>query len=175
MTSQIHSEFNWPLATSLFELRCHEIFLRQSFFFKLVPCFEKESSISNMLARKHDRKPEEILKFISCQEFTSTLILSMYVLWQYGLWSFQTGVIKLERFLPKNQHTQTLIFASYWGSPLVQFSKFQNFLSVCWFLGQSLSNSMYPVWKLHNPYCHNVERWFFKAIFHGLSSVVDLV
>ena len=27
-------------------------------------------------------------------------------LWQYGLWSFQTGDIKLERFLPKNQHTQ---------------------------------------------------------------------
>ena len=28
-------------------------------------------------------------------------------LWQYGLWSFQTGGKKLERFLPKNQHTQT--------------------------------------------------------------------
>ena len=27
-------------------------------------------------------------------------------LWQYGLWSFQMGGIKLERFLPKNQHTQ---------------------------------------------------------------------
>ena len=29
-------------------------------------------------------------------------------LWQYGLWSFQTGAggTKLERFLPKNQHTQ---------------------------------------------------------------------
>ena len=26
--------------------------------------------------------------------------------WQYGLWSFQTRVKKLERFLPKNQHTQ---------------------------------------------------------------------
>ena len=26
--------------------------------------------------------------------------------WQYGLWSIQTGGIKLERFLPKNQHTQ---------------------------------------------------------------------
>ena len=26
---------------------------------------------------------------------------------QYGLWSFQTGVTKLERFLHKNQHTQT--------------------------------------------------------------------
>ena len=27
-------------------------------------------------------------------------------LWQYGLWSFQTGDTKLERFSPKNQHTQ---------------------------------------------------------------------
>ena len=26
--------------------------------------------------------------------------------WQYGLWSFQTGGTKLERFLPKNQHNQ---------------------------------------------------------------------
>ena len=26
--------------------------------------------------------------------------------WQYGLWSFQTGYTKLERFLQKNQHTQ---------------------------------------------------------------------
>ena len=29
-----------------------------------------------------------------------------WALWQYGLWSFQTGGTKLERFLPKNQHTQ---------------------------------------------------------------------
>ena len=29
-----------------------------------------------------------------------------YTLWQYGLWSFQTGGTKLERFLPKNQHTK---------------------------------------------------------------------
>ena len=27
-------------------------------------------------------------------------------LWQYGLWRFQRGGTKLERFLPKNQHTQ---------------------------------------------------------------------
>ena len=26
--------------------------------------------------------------------------------WQYGLWSFQMGGKKLERFLPKDQHTQ---------------------------------------------------------------------
>ena len=30
----------------------------------------------------------------------------MSALWQYGLWSFQTGGTKLERFLPKNQHNQ---------------------------------------------------------------------
>ena len=28
-------------------------------------------------------------------------------LWQYGLWSFQKGGTNLERFLPKNQHTQS--------------------------------------------------------------------
>ena len=28
------------------------------------------------------------------------------MLWQYGLWSFLAGGTKLERFLPKNQHTQ---------------------------------------------------------------------
>ncbi len=48
-----------------------------------MPCFEKESSISNMLARKHDRKPEEILKFASCQEVTCTLILSMFYVGMY--------------------------------------------------------------------------------------------
>ena len=31
-------------------------------------------------------------------------------LWQYGLWSFQRGGTKLERFLPKNQHTQRKSF-----------------------------------------------------------------
>ena len=32
--------------------------------------------------------------------------LGLNELWQYRLWSFQTGGTKLERFLPKNQHTQ---------------------------------------------------------------------
>jgi hypothetical protein len=33
-------------------------------------------------------------------------LLVPFVLWHYGLWHFQTGGIKSERFLPKNQHTQ---------------------------------------------------------------------
>ena len=28
------------------------------------------------------------------------------IIWQYGLWSFQMGGAKLERFLPKKQHPQ---------------------------------------------------------------------
>ena len=43
-------------------------------------------------------------------------------------------------------------FALFDTSPLVQFSKFKNFPWVCWFLGKNLSNFIYPVWKLHNPY-----------------------
>ena len=51
-----------------------------------------------------------------------------------------------------------MIFSSYWCSPLVQFSKFSNFLWVCSFLCKNLSNFVYPVWKLHNPYCHS-DKW----------------
>ena len=36
-------------------------------------------------------------------------------LWQYGLLSFQMGDTKLERFLPKNQHTQRkLLNFEFW-------------------------------------------------------------
>ena len=49
-----------------------------------------------------------------------------------------------------------MIFASYWGSPPVQFSKFNNFLWACWSLCKNLSNFVPLPWKIHNPYCHNV-------------------
>ena len=35
-----------------------------------------------------------------------------------------------------------------------QFSKFNNFLWVYWFLGKNLSNFVPPACKLHNLYCH---------------------
>ena len=48
--------------------------------------------------------------FIFCNQSSLLLGFFFYVLlfplWQYGLWSFQTGGTKLDRFLPKNQHTQ---------------------------------------------------------------------
>ena len=45
-------------------------------------------------------------------------------------------------------------FALFDTSPLTQFSKFNNFLWVCWFLGKNLPNFVPPVPKLHNLYCH---------------------
>jgi len=49
----------------------------------------------------------------------------LYQLWQYGLWSFQTGSTKLVRFLPKNQHTQRklLNFESWISGGLRSFQK----------------------------------------------------
>ena len=40
--------------------------------------------------------------------------------------------------------------------PLHQFSKFNNFNWVCWFLGKNLSNFVPPAWKLNNPCYHNI-------------------
>ena len=40
-----------------------------------------------------------------------SMILFLYcILWQYRLWSFQSGGTKSERVLPKNQHTQKKVF-----------------------------------------------------------------
>ena len=48
-------------------------------------------------------------KFFICWVNLWILFNSVCVsLWQYELWSFQTwGTYKIERFLPKNQHTQS--------------------------------------------------------------------
>ena len=45
--------------------------------------------------------------------------------WQYGLWSYKTGGTKLQRFLPKNQHTQTklLNFENWINGGLRRFQK----------------------------------------------------
>ena len=40
-------------------------------------------------------------------------------------------------------------------SPLHQFSKFNNFLWVCSFLGKNLSNFVHPAWKIDNPYYYS--------------------
>ena len=49
-------------------------------------------------------KDKLILKNLFTMNFITTEVKG--ALWQYGLWSYQAGGTKLERFLPKNQHTQ---------------------------------------------------------------------
>ena len=40
-----------------------------------------------------------------------------YSLWQYELWSFQTADTKLERFLPRDQHTKRkLLNSEFWNN-----------------------------------------------------------
>ena len=45
------------------------------------------------------------------------------------------------------------------SSPSIQNSKFNHFLLLSWFLGKNLSNFVFPIWKLHNPYCHSHHAW----------------
>ena len=60
-------------------------------------------------------------------------------------------------------------FALFDTSPLIQFSKFNNFLWVCWFLRKNLSNFVPPVWKLHNPYYHIIH-----SLFMGVHCTVSM-
>ena len=50
---------------------------------------------------------------------------------------------------------ESQILALFDTSLIHQFSKFNNFLWVCWFLGKNLSNFVPPAGKLNNPYYHN--------------------
>ena len=47
----------------------------------------------------------EKMKIFLSRSLFITITYKYYILWQYGLWSFQTGDTKLERFLPKNHFT----------------------------------------------------------------------
>ena len=71
---------------------------------------------------------------ISCNlnswaEISNFVSASTSALWQYGLWSFQTGGTKLERFLHKNKHAQRklLYFDNWINGGLRSFRKNQSF------------------------------------------------
>ena len=87
--------------------------------------------VENDLAKKQIRnRGKRVTKY--AQKFRDiTLGISLLLLhycskvWQYGLWSFQTVGTKLERFLPKNQHTQRklLNFENWINGGLRSFQK----------------------------------------------------
>ena len=66
--------------------------------------------VENLLG--NDEQSEVLLqikKIFQKSVIFSTFCIKLFgsVLWHYELWGFQMGGIKLERYLPKNQHTQT--------------------------------------------------------------------
>ena len=63
---------------------------------------------------------------------------------------------RFQLFLTRKINFECQILALFDISPLTQFSKFNTFFCVCWFLDKNLSNFVFPAWKLDNPYCHNV-------------------
>ena len=54
---------------------------------------------------------------------TGALLKQGHRIWQYGLWSFQAGGTKLERFLPRNQHIQRklLNFENWFSGEFTRF------------------------------------------------------
>ena len=67
-----------------------------------------------MILFKEKRKIS-VLKNENCHTSNTVHYILQYPIWQYGLWSFQAGGSKLERFLHKNQHTQRkLLNFEFW-------------------------------------------------------------
>ena len=54
-----------------------------------------------------------------------------------------------------NNKTKNCVFYKQYICSVLQFSKFDDFLCLCWFLVKNLSNFVPLHWKLHNRYCHN--------------------
>ena len=80
---------------------------------------------------------------------------NVLTLWQYWLWSFQTGYKKLETFLHKNQHTQRkLLNFENWtnGEPLqpskIRICKIEYFILLL-FLMPKLRSVAQNEWKKH--------------------------
>ena len=86
-------------------------------------------------------------KVFDCRPFqisTKQYYIVSIDLLQHGLWSFQTGYIKLERFLPKNKHTQRKLsnFENWVSGEVSKSAKSPNLLTFkVNFLYQKLSES----------------------------------
>ena len=76
--------------------------------------------------------------------YSTTEVMLVCIVWQYGLWSFKTRD-KKERFLPKNQHTQrkSLNF-EYWCQKVPKFDFKVNFLC---------QKVLYRIWQRIKNFC----------------------
>ena len=71
-----------------------------------------DNNISSLLFKKSANFLTDSMSSRSHKKRTASVAC---LLWQYGLWSFQTGGTKLERFLRKNQRIQRkLLNFEFW-------------------------------------------------------------
>ena len=95
-----------------------------------------------------------------------------YLIWQYGILSFQASDTKLERFFPKNQHTQRK-FMNFENCCDGELPKIQKRIGsaktirgnmVC---GFSVIPPTWKLWKLDNPYYHTAQCPIWPRILSG--------
>ena len=83
-----------------------------------------------------------------CQKLSIILVIKWFKNWSYQkiFWELRKIqiIFDIVNWLWKSN------FGTFW-----QFSKFNNFRWVRWFLGNFFSNFVPPAWKLNNLYCHN--------------------
>ena len=114
----------------------------------------------------------------SCQKLAIILVIKWFKNWCYQKMSIIKNVLlnwyssmkKKLRKIPMIFDIKTIFESQILGlfdtSPLHQFSKFNNFLWVCWFLGKNISFFVSPDFKLHNLYSHNVSTaWRLVFVF----------
>ena len=95
----------WPL----FSLFCWDI------FYGYLLCFFPSKWSGCAILQKKTSQTNIKWKCSRVSIFRIVVSKDYLQLWQYGWWSFQTGDTELERFLPKNQHTQRkLLNFEFW-------------------------------------------------------------
>ena len=117
------------------------------------------------------RRCQKVQKFDFQSQFSTLKIIRIFLMFFHFFcyWPFLiTSIFKSLYFLK---------WCPIFDTSLHQFSKFNNLLWVCWFIGKNISNFELPAWKFNNPYCHNFQVSVQKRLsihFHISDSIHSL-
>ena len=130
-----------------YQLEIDNVVISQTAFGKT--CGQKSTlTVACIVKPQKDTRKDNLITILSLSNI-------IHAVWQYRLWSFQTGDTKIERFLPKNQHTQrkSMNF-EYWCSGenltfkslvFLLISNLTNGLRLHQFLGTCLPQQFYSL------------------------------
>ena len=97
-------------------------------------------------------------------------------LWQYRLWSFQTRGMKLERFLPKNQHTQRklLNFENRCNGEVSKSAKIWLSKSIFYVKNHWNLSQFFFHWRIPKLF-HSFEEYQFRRTFFVLTFLDNII